>query len=85
MSNPIFMAMQQNKAAGIMGPLKQAAQTVRAAQDPNQAVNLLLQRSPYGAQARQLIQQYGSAENACRELARQNGIDMENIMNQIFS
>ena len=81
MNNPILNAMRQNNMTGAIGQIRQIMQTVRAARDPQAALNMVLKNNPNYRQAMQLVQQAGGdAGKAFRDLAKQNGIDPEEIL-----
>jgi hypothetical protein len=70
--------------AGRLGPIKQMMQTVRAAQNPQLALQQMAQQNPQLQQALQLVQQSGGNPQAAFEkLARQNGIDPQQILQMI--
>ena len=85
MNNPILMAMHRSNLSGALAPAKQALQMIRAAKNPQAALQTIMQRSPYYGQAQQLIAQAGGdANKAFRDLATQNGMDPESILRELM-
>ena len=73
MFNP--MLLQQ------MAPIKQALQMVRSASNPQQMMQQLMQANPSYSKVQQLIQQNGGdAKTAFYSLAKQYGIDPEEVL-----
>lgn len=78
------MRATQQGQTGLAGQVRQMMQMIRAATNPQAAMQMLLQRSPYYAQAQQLIAQAGGdAGKAFRALAAQNGLDPEKAWQEI--
>ena len=82
--NPMLAALNQNKATGIVGQIKQIKQQVdslRSLGNPQTALSQLLLRDPTMKQAYDYIQtKGGNAKEACLKLARERGIDPQSIM-----
>jgi hypothetical protein len=78
--NPMLL----NMFAGRLGPIKQMMQTVRAAQNPQLALQQMAQQNPQLQQALQLVQQSGGNPQAAFEkLARDKGLDPQQIMGML--
>lgn len=85
MNNPILQAIQQTNLSGALAPARQALQMIRAAQNPQAALQTIMQKSPYYTQAQKLIAQAGGdANKAFRDLAKQNGLDPESILRDLM-
>ena len=85
MANPILAAMRRNSITQNLGPVKQMLQTVRAAQNPQAALQAMIRQNPYYSQAQQLIAQAGGdAGKAFRDLASQNGLDPDAILRDLM-
>ncbi len=78
--NPMLL----NMFAGRLGPIKQMMQTVRAAQNPALMLQQMAQQNPQLQQALQLVQQSGGNPQAAFEkLAREKGLDPQQIMGML--
>ena len=78
--NPMLMNLFSSR----LGPIRQMMQTVRAAQNPAQALQQMAGNNPQIQQALQLVQQSGGNPQAAFEkLAREKGIDPQQIMSML--
>lgn len=84
MPNPIFQALMSNRLSQTIGPVRQLMQTVRAAGNPALALQQMAGNNPQVQQALQLVQQNGgNAQAAFMNLAKQNGIDPQQILSML--
>lgn len=78
--NPMMMSMLSSK----LGPLKQMMNAVQSAQNPALALQQMAGNNPQLQQAMQLVQQSGgNAQAAFEKLARENGIDPQQILGML--
>ena len=78
----ILMQLARNNPA--TGKIKQMMGMVRAAQNPQAMMNQLMMNNPQLKQAMDIVNQYnGDANKAFQELARQNGINPQEIMDML--
>ena len=84
MANPIIQALLSNRLTQAIGPVRQLMQTVRAAGNPALALQQMASSNPQVQQAFQLVQQNGgNAQAAFENLARQNGLDPQQILSML--
>ena len=82
--NPILQSMMSNKLMQTIGPVKQMINTVQAAGNPALALQQMASNNPAIQQAMQLVQQSGGDGKAAFEkLAKENGIDPDQIMQML--
>ena len=82
--NPMFQNLFNGRLMQTLGPVRQMMQTVRAAQNPALALQQMAGQNPQIQQALQLVQQSGGDGKAAFEkLARDNGIDPNQIMSML--
>ena len=63
------------------GKIKQMMGMVRAAKDPQQAINMLAMNNPQVKQVMDIVEQYGGdSMKAFQEMAKQCGVDPEEIL-----
>ena len=75
---------QLAKNSPMMGNIKQMMGMVRAAQNPTAMINQLMMNNPNMKQAMDIINQYGGdANRALMEIALQNGINPQEIMDMM--
>lgn len=75
--NPMLMNLFSSR----LGPIRQMMQTVKAAQNPALALQQMAGNNPQVQQALQLVQQSGgNAQAAFEKLARENGMDPQQIL-----
>lgn len=79
--NPILQTMMNNKLAQAIGPVRQMMNAVQAAGNPALALQQICGNNPAIQQAMNLVQQSGGDGKAAFEkLAREKGIDPEQIL-----
>lgn len=84
MPNPVLQTILNNRLTQAIGPVRQLMQTVRAAGNPTLALQQMANSNPQVQQAFQLVQQNGgNARAAFESLARQNGIDPQQILSML--
>lgn len=82
--NPILQNIMSNKLMQAVGPVKQIMCTVQAAGNPALALQQMASSNPMIQQAMQLVQQSGGDGKAAFEkLAKENGIDPNQIMQML--
>lgn len=82
--NPILQNIMSNKLMQAVGPVKQIMGTVQAAGNPALALQQMASSNPMIQQAMQLVQQSGGDGKAAFEkLAKENGIDPNQIMQML--
>ena len=82
--NPILQSIMSNKLLQTIGPVKQMINTVQAAGNPALALQQMASSNPMIQQAMQLVQQSGGDGKAAFEkLAKENGIDPDQIMQML--
>ena len=75
--NPMLMNLFSSR----LGPIRQMMQTVKAAQNLALALQQMAGNNPQVQQALQLVQQSGgNAQAAFEKLARENGMDPQQIL-----
>ena len=75
--NPMLMTLFSSR----LGPIKQMMSVIQNAQNPAQALQQMAGNNPQLQQALQLVQQSGGDPKAAFEkLARDNGIDPQQIL-----
>ena len=75
--NPMLMNLFSSR----LWPIRQMMQTVKAAQNPALALQQMAGNNPQVQQALQLVQQSGgNAQAAFEKLARENGMDPQQIL-----
>jgi len=85
MANPILSAMRRSNITQNLGQVKQMLQTIRTAQNPQAAFQMMIRQNPFYSQAQQLVAQAGGdANKAFRDLAQQNGLDPEEILRDLM-
>jgi len=78
------MLLQLAKSSPMMGQIKQIINTIRTAQNPQMAINALINNNPMMKQAMDIINQYGGdPQKAFYDIARQKGIDPQEIMDML--
>ena len=78
--NPIMGLLNQ------INPVAQLAKTLQSAGDPQAMINQMAQMNPQIRQVQQFIAQSGGdPKTAFYNLARQQGVDPEQILNQVRS
>lgn len=78
--NPMMLSMLGNR----LGPVRQMMQAVKTAQNPALALQQMAGQNPQLRQALQLVQEHGgNAQAAFEALARQNGVDPQQILSMI--
>ena len=78
--NPMLMSLFSSR----LGPVKQMMQTVQMAQNPALALQQMAGQNPQLQQALQLVQQSGGdAQAAFVKLAREKGVDPQQIMSML--
>ena len=85
--NPMLVALNQNKAAGIVGQLKgmkKQIDALRSLGNPQLALNQLIANNPQMKQAYDYVQANGgNAKEVCLKLARERGLDPQSIMDAL--
>ena len=67
-----------------MGQIKQMIGMVRAAQNPQAMINQMMMNNPNMKRVMQIVNQYGGdANRAFQEMAQQNGINPQEIMDMM--
>lgn len=78
----ILMQLARNNPA--TGKVKQMMGMVKAAQNPQAMINQLMMNNPQMKQAMEIVNKYnGDANKAFCELAQQNGINPQDIMDML--
>ena len=84
MSNPIMELLGKVTSNPAMQGISQMAGMVKAAQNPQAAVNRMAQSNPQMQQVLQFVQQNGGdARSAFYALAKQKGVDPNTIISQV--
>ena len=82
--NPMLQAMMSNKLMQTIGPVKQMMSMVQSAGNPALSLQQMAGNNPMLQQAMNLIQQSGGDGKAAFEkLAREQGIDPDQVMNML--
>ena len=82
--NPILQNIMSNKLMQTIGPVKQMINTVQASGNPALALQQMASNNPTIQQAMQLVQQSGGDGKAAFEkLAKENGIDPNQIIQML--
>ena len=78
MKNPMMSKLQGSQ----FGQLKQMANLIKTAKNPQMMINQMLQNNPNYKQAVDFVNQNGgNAKEAFYSLAKQNGLDPNEILN----
>ena len=81
--NPLMPTMQQ-RIQSAAAPVKSLMQAMKTMQNPQAALQQMLAQNPNYQQAMAMIQKYGNDPGqAFYELAKQNGIDPNEILNAL--
>ena len=84
MPNPILQTLMSNKLTQAIAPVRQMMQAVQFAGNPAAALQQMASNNPMMKQALTLVQQNGGdAQSAFERLARENGIDPNQIMSML--
>ena len=62
---------------------QQIGQAIKTIKNPQEAINNLLANNPNIQQVNEVVQKYGSPENAFNAIARQMGYDPVQLMNML--
>ena len=66
------------------GKIKQMMSIVRAAKDPQQAINMLAMNNPQVKQVMDIVEQYGGdSMKAFKDMAKQCGVDPDEILGML--
>ena len=80
--NQINMAAMRGNP--MIGKIKQMMNTVRMARDPQAAMMGMVQSNPHLQQVMEAVRQHGNDPmKAFREMAEENGLDPDEILNMI--
>ena len=74
------MLLQIAKASPMMGQIKQMYKAVQMAQNPQMALNQMIQNNPNMKQVIDLVNQHGGVDNALNALTSQYGISQQDLM-----
>ena len=74
------MLLQIAKASPMMGQIKQMYKAVQIAQNPQMALNQMIQNNPNMKQVIDLVNQHGGVDNALNALTSQYGISQQDLM-----
>ena len=75
---------QLAKSSPMMGQIKQMMNMVNGAQDPGTMIRQLMDRNPQMKQVMEIVQQYGGDPmKAFNEVARENGMDPDEILGML--
>ena len=74
------MLLQIAKASPMMGQIKQMYKAVQMAQNPQIALNQMIQNNPNMKQVIDLVNQHGGVDNALNALTSQYGISQQDLM-----
>ena len=80
----ILQQLGRNNMLQTAGKIKQMMQTVRMAQNPQAALNAMAMNNPQLAQVMEIVNQHGGDPmRAFHEVARENGMDPDEILGML--
>ena len=80
----ILQQLGRGQMAQTAGKIKQMMGMVRAAKDPQQAINMLAMNNPQVKQVMDIVEQYGGdSMKAFQETAKQCGVDPDEILGML--
>ena len=80
----ILQQLGRGQMAQTAGKIKQMMGMVRAAKDPQQAINMLAMNNPQVKQVMDIVEQYGGdSMKAFKDMAKQCGVDPEEILGML--
>ena len=83
MANPFKQGFQPTQQSGEnLAPIKNMMQMINGAQNPQAALNMLMQKNPQMAQVMQLIQGRNPQE-VFYAMCKERGVDPNTILNQL--
>ena len=74
------MLLQIAKASPMMGQIKQMYKAVQMAQNPQLAMNQLMQNNPQMKQVMDVVNQYGGVNNALNAMTSKFGVSEQDLM-----
>ena len=80
----ILQQLGKGQMAQTAGKIKQMMGMVRAAKDPQQAINMLAMNNPQMKQVMDIVDQYGGdSMKAFQEMSKQYGVDPDEILSML--
>ena len=86
MQNPLMKALGQNQLSNNLMPIKNLLRTIRSAGNPQMMLNQMAGQKPQLKQAMDFVNQNGgNPQQAFYQLAKEKGINPEDILKELNS